>query len=93
VAHPDEIPPKDYLKQLPSPYEEAEKVVADKMGRALERASSARQADEMAADIVGEVSGDFGFSVDGDEFDGLLTVATNMASQAFPGNWEDYPWQ
>lgn len=91
MAHPDDISPKDYLKMLPSPVDEASREVEDKMEMALRNVTTARRADELAAEIGGEVAESYGFHNGSDEYDELVSLANNIASEAFPGNWEDYP--
>jgi hypothetical protein len=48
---------------------------------------NAKQADEAAAELVG----DSGFGLNTAEYDDLLAKLCEVAGQEFPGDWADYP--
>jgi hypothetical protein len=52
---------------------------------------TARDADELAADIAGEVGVKHGFADDSDEADAIISALCKIAGVEFPGGWEDYP--
>ncbi|MGO9014652.1 MAG: hypothetical protein ACLQF0_06695 [Dissulfurispiraceae bacterium] len=48
--------------------------------------STARQADEVAA----ELAGDSGFAPDSEEFEHVISALFEVAGKEFPGDWGDY---
>lgn len=46
-----------------------------------------KSADEMAAEVAGDVAADFGFGFDSYELEAILSAVSIIASDKYPGDW------
>lgn len=76
-------------KDLDAIIEEAEATMRREIDR--QEIKSAQRADELAADLAGQVCAEHGYDEDSDEAEAIRAALCQIAGEEFPGDWKDYP--